>query len=151
METIAALSLACNVVQLIQFCSHTVHTCKRIYEDQSLTDDVDDHCQDLQALSSKVKASLASIESAQSKESPATSASSDQQLLSLANKLVTIANELNAELAKFGPDARDSKRRKLAKGVKFQWSGKGRIEELHSSLKNLESTVQSFVLVDLRY
>jgi hypothetical protein len=153
MESLAALSLACNVVQLIQFSSHTVHVCKQIYENESPAADVDDDCKDLQALSTKVKASItaASNRSSQPPAADGGSVSSDQQLLSIANKLITIANDLNTELTKCRPASQDSKRRKTMKGVKYQWSGRSRIAELHNSLKNLENTMQSFVLVDIRY
>ena len=101
MESLAALSLACNVVQLIQFSCHTTHVCKQIYEDESLAANVGDHCEDLQASSTKVKASItaASGGSSQPPASDGSSINSDQQLLSIANKLITIANDLNTELA----------------------------------------------------
>ena len=72
-----------------------------LYEDESLAANVGDHCKDLQALSTKVKASItaASGGSSQPPASDGSSINSDQQLLLIANKLITIANDLNTELA----------------------------------------------------
>lgn len=121
MEGIVALSFACNILQLIQLGSQPVSICKQFYEDESPIERVDDHCRGLRAVSSKLKASFSSSGMRTG------STSSDSELLSLANKVVKLADDLDAELAKLRPEPGDRPTKKLMKGMKYQFVGKKRI------------------------
>jgi len=144
MEPLAALSLACNVVQVIQFGLHTAHVCKQILEDKSPAANIEEDCKHLRILSSQIQESITSA------SSKITSAA-DRELLAIAKKLTPIAKNLETELNRCRPEATNSIRKKIWKGFKYQLSGKQKMDELHASLKGFENTMQSFILVDLRY
>jgi hypothetical protein len=151
MEALVAVSLASNVVQFIQFSLHTVHVCKQIAQNKPVTTDIDDHCKELQALGTNVKTSIPTSANGQPLSSNGGGDSSDHQLLVIANKIVQVADKLEDEVAKYRSNAKKSKRTILVKAVKYQLGGKTRIEEWHTNLKDMENTMQSFVLMDLRY
>ncbi|KAF2652219.1 hypothetical protein K491DRAFT_64437 [Lophiostoma macrostomum CBS 122681] len=148
MEALAAVSLACNVVQLLQFTSHTVHVCKQLAQNKAVTTNIDDYCKELHELTNGVMKLMPA--NGQPLASSGSGNGTDQRLLTIANKLVKIADDLEKECAKYQPIAKNSKHRILIKTIKYQWGGKARIEELYAAVKALENTMQSFVLADLR-
>jgi hypothetical protein len=154
MESLAAISLACNVMQFIQLGLHSVHICKQILEDKSPAGNIEEDCKQLRILSGQIQASITSASGGghvqQMSSSPITSAA-DRELLVIAKKLIPTVKDLETELDRCRPEATNSRRKKMWKGIKYQFSDKKNIDELHASLKGFENTMQSFILVDLRY
>ena len=151
MEALVAVSLASNVLQFIQFGCHTVHVCKQIARNKPVTTDIEDHCKELHALAANVRTSIPASAKGQPLSLNAGGNSSDQRLLVIANKLIKIADNLENELAKYRPNGNKSGHRILIKTIKYQWGGKSKIEEFHTTLKSMENTMQSSILIDLRY
>jgi hypothetical protein len=106
MESLVALSLACNVVQSIQFGLHTAHVCKQILEDKSPAANIEEDCKHLRILSGQIQASIASTSNGshvqQTSSSTITSAA-DRELLAIAKKLTPIAKDLENELNRCRP------------------------------------------------
>lgn len=154
MESLAALSLACNVVQVIQFCLHSAHVCKQILEDKWPATNIEEDCKYLEILSGQIQASITSASgggNVQQTSSSTIMSVADRELFAIAKKLTPIAKELQTELVRCRPQATNSRGKKMWKGFKYQVNGKKKIDELHVLLKGFENTMQSFILVDLRY
>jgi hypothetical protein len=141
-------------VQSIQFGLHTAHVCKQILEDKSPAANIEEDCKHLRILSGQIQASIASTSDGshvqQTSSSTITSAA-DRELLAIAKKLTPIAKDLENELNRCRPVATNLRRKKMWMGFKYQINGKKKMHALHDSLKGIENTMQSFILVDLRY
>ena len=152
MEAVAALSLACNVVQLVQIGLHSVRICKQMQRDKSPAANIEEHRKSLQNISEVVKASVnkASIGSSNGNSGSTALDPTEQELLHIASKLLPVSQDLEVELRKYDPVAKISSRKKIWKGVKYQWGGKGKIDELYTSLQAFEKTMQSAILAGIR-
>jgi len=152
MEAVAALSLACNVAQLVQIGLHSVRICKQMQRDKSPAANIEEHRKSLQNISEVVKASVnrASIGGSNGNSGSTALDPTEQELLHIASKLLPVAQDLEVELRKYDPVAKISSRKKIWKGVKYQWGGKGKIDELYTSLQAFEKTMQSAILAGIR-
>lgn len=75
----------------------------------------------------------------------------EKELQLIASKVVDIAHTLEKELNKYKISTQSSKFSVLGKALKYNWSGKKRIDEVSRSLKDLQNTMQTRILVNLRY
>lgn len=150
MESLAAVSLACNVVQLVQFSLETARVFKNLAENKCPAELIDRHRKRLEQLIEQV---INSRPAGNTTASITTTASSNPiggpNLDSFTDSLLVASKELEAAVAKYEPQK--SKIKNFVKAIRFQWSGKRKVEELHGSLKNMENTLQTSILFDTRY
>jgi hypothetical protein len=116
MESVAAVSLACNVVQLLQSSLQAIDVCKRALENSSPATLIDLHRETLHEIAGNVRKTVSSG------KSDASSVQSSR-LDRLADDLLVISNELDASLVKYRPDAAQSRARKVIRALKYQWAG----------------------------
>jgi hypothetical protein len=143
MEALAVLSVACNIMQVIQFGHETVSICRSMYNDKSPAADVAYNGDTLRNVSKDLQASIASI--------PSKSLQTDEkELQCIATKVVALADDLQKELQKCQVSSGSPKMAVFGKALKYNWSRKKRVDELEKGLGMLQSTMQSRILLNLR-
>jgi hypothetical protein len=143
MESIAALSVACNVMQVIQFSLETVAVCKKIHEDKS---PVPEAVFNTKAL----RMPLGILEKSLSSPSSSSVSAREQHLKDTASELVTLTKALEKELGKYEIVAGSSKASIMKRAARYNWSGKRRIDDLSRGLTGMQHTMQTSILVGLR-
>lgn len=142
MESLAALSLACNVVQLVEFSLQTVKVSRHMLNDSSPAIHMDEHRKRIHDITNTVRKSLSDTS-----QLPLTK--SNTKLLELAEELICVSNDLDSGLSEYDPRKISSKLGKMRKGLKWQLVGKKKLDEMNAALKTLEDSLQTSVLVDL--
>ncbi|KIW27858.1 uncharacterized protein PV07_07559 [Cladophialophora immunda] len=145
MEPISALSLACNVLQLVEQAIEAAKVCKELYERGSLDEnnEIERYAEGLTALNNDVEAVL--------KQHPATTPSRASKLQAIAND----ASKTAVELKKVLNQLKLSKKQGIrAKGGAFLmtlrsiWK-KGTIDKLRVKLEDQDAALQSGLMKDI--
>jgi hypothetical protein len=140
-EALAGLSVAANVMQVINFSVETISVCKQIYDSKSPAPEKKSNAQSLQAAVDDLQRSLPSL---------ATSSPRDRELHHLATRLLALTGEIQIELQKCQIPQGTSKLRVIGKALKYNLSRKRKVESFESSIDGLEQIMQTRILVDLR-
>ncbi|KAJ4386878.1 hypothetical protein N0V93_009777 [Gnomoniopsis smithogilvyi] len=138
LEPIAALGLACNILQLVELGCQTIDRIKNVYQGRSLDKDLDENAAALGILSDEVK-----------KETQPGRKKYEKVLLESAEKCFTAAQDLREEVRFL---LRNAKQGSLASALKVSskvaWR-KRRLERLKGSLEQAEKQMQSGLLTQI--
>lgn len=151
MDPLSAFSLACNIIQVVDFGSKALAMCKELYDRGTLSEyqDLEEttkHLIDLQrSLGLSGGNTPSSLGSAQ------TLPQQDVLLFEVAKQCSETAEQLAKKLRKFsvaGPHHK--KRQSISKAFKAIWRG-GDIKQLQRQLDAHQKALDTRVLIDLRY
>jgi hypothetical protein len=149
MDPLTALSLACNVIQIVSF-SHEIFTlANQIAKDGSPDANLAENATHLSELSQNLQESLQS-----QKAKPLTE--QQQRLQKVAQKCLKASKDLTEELDKItwkpGPEGSNSKTQRKAVSQAWKtWWRKSKIEKLQKEMAEIERIMQSSILADLWY
>ena len=148
MDPLTALSLACNVIQVIDFSAKIVTKCKELYKDgaSAKNKDIESMAKYLANISTDLKIPETSL----SADSAQQECQEDEQLLKLAQQCSETANELICELQKLAIQGTRRKRDAVLKAVKETWN-ETIIESIENRLQQHRKTLDTLILIDLRY
>ncbi|KAL8322395.1 hypothetical protein RB597_008228 [Gaeumannomyces tritici] len=159
LEPIAALGLACNILQVIGVGLETVRVAKQVYRDGKLDPVLADKARVLDLLSSEIRtAATTTTTTATTKTTTAASGSAkpappqsraDKQLLELADKCMSAARDLQEEVNFLG--AQSSKVQLVATlkiAAKTTWR-KRRLDTLDRKLREAETLLQTGLLTKI--
>jgi hypothetical protein len=138
MEPLVALSLACNILQVLEVSLGTIGMIRKLRKDNTSDTTVSANSTLLQQITGELQQSIACVQ-------PLTSA--EHELFQIATRTAKVARQLQMELHKYGSNAYPM----LVDAVRYMLSGKHRIEMLEKSLRELQETLQTKILVNLRY
>jgi hypothetical protein len=140
MEALAALGLACNIIQVLNAANEAYSLSKRLLETGNAYPGLAENATAIKALSTSLQESLATI------SQPHTEA--ERQLLSLAKSCYTSAQELSCELDKLAGSAgiQGKLRESIKAGVKLRLR-KGRLERLEKDMRACHTTLESGLLL----
>ncbi|KAJ4345406.1 uncharacterized protein N0V89_011536 [Didymosphaeria variabile] len=143
MDPLAGLSLACNIMQVIQFSAETLRVFKRLNEGVSPDLYVETNRKSLMTATEKLKSTL-------STPSVLKLVPRDATLLHVCNEIVTVSDALHKQVQKFFPAKGDSKTTILRKSVAYQFKYKSTTGKLSQQLDRLQNRMESEILIDLR-
>jgi hypothetical protein len=143
MDPFAGLSLACNIMQVIQFSVETLAVFKRLSEGSSPEPYVDTNSQSLVTATTKLKSTL-------NTQSVINDIPADAALLKACNETVQVANALHKQVQKSLPVRGESKAKVLRRSFAFQLKYKSVIDKLSLQLDRLQSRMETEILIDLR-
>lgn len=137
MSGLEALSVACNIMQVISFAHETIDFCKEIYRGGSFNDYNQQSIASLMELSVQLQTHFLQAKSKTVKE---------KQLADIAQKCNVAARALKDEV-KFLTShyAKGNLAATIITAVKTYWR-KSRLERLEKSLKNHQNTMESYLL-----
>ncbi|CAD6592252.1 MAG: hypothetical protein ASARMPRED_006132 [Alectoria sarmentosa] len=145
MDPLTAFSLACGVIQVVDFSTKTLMKCKEIYKDGSLSE-----YQELEDLTSHlvdVRAGLDLASSHQSAESIHNL--DDQSLLNLAEECSATAHQLMRRIHSLKMEGPRNKRQAVFKTIKLLWE-KGEIQDIQKRLEGYRNALDTKILIYLR-
>ena len=144
MDAIVAFSLACNVVQVVDFSIDVVSTCRELYSDGSLSKY--DH---LEHMANHLIGLRIALDPPTAQGDPNTGQYQDQALLDLAERCSTTAKELLGEVQKLKINGPPSKRKVIRKSAKSLWK-KSSIERIQTRLNEYRKVLDSRILIGIR-
>lgn len=135
-EPIAALGLACNVLQLVEVGHRTINLIKSVYHSGSPDDTLEENAAILEDILVEMKTS----------DRPAKCPNREQQLLVAADRCSTAARDLREEIKFLVSNARQGSFASTLKVVtKTHWRRR-RLERLKESLDRTEKLMQTGLL-----
>ncbi|KAF5498000.1 hypothetical protein CGCS363_v008430 [Colletotrichum siamense] len=140
MSGLEGLSLACNVMQLMDFSQQTVSMCRSIYESGKFEPGLEAQASSLQDASSEVMTLLRSKRVATAKTTGA-----ERRLLDLAPKCIQHAKDLQEEIAYLTP-RQPGRMQALVATSKAVWR-KRRLERLKANLADGQKLMETLILV----
>ncbi|KAF2442217.1 hypothetical protein P171DRAFT_433764 [Karstenula rhodostoma CBS 690.94] len=143
MDPLAALSLASNIMQVIQFSAETLAVFERLNEGSSPDPYVNTNSQSLVTATTKLRSTLHA-------PSVINGVPRDASLLQVCNEIVLIADALQKQVQKSLPARGESKTKLLRKSVAFQLKYKSATEKLSRQLDKLQHRMETEILIDLR-
>lgn len=135
--------IACNVMQTIHFAISTAALCKAVYEGGSVSPEIELHGAELTQATRSLQQSLRQTQGI-------TLQGDDREIERVASELLTIADELQKELAKYGKSAAGSRRKSMMNTAKFVFR-KSKVKSLTERLENHQNIMETKILVRLRY
>ena len=141
MDAIAALSLACNVTQVVRFSMDVVSKCQELYREGSLSEY--DHLEYMTNHLLDLRNALVSP-TAQGNQP-----CQDQLLLDLVEKCAITARELSEELRKLKINGPHNKREVFRKSATSLWK-KSSIERIQTRLDEYRKILDSRILLGIR-
>ncbi|KAL8684257.1 MAG: hypothetical protein Q9224_006484, partial [Gallowayella concinna] len=141
MEALAALSLACNVVQLVDFGLTIARDCRQIYKTGETIKQQDfvSQTKNLSAISGSLKDAIPTLQ-------PLTKA--DTELYNIANECQDLAMDLQKELEEISKGPSGSLRASFTKTIRSRWRT-GRIEKIMTRLLEYRELLETRILVAL--
>ena len=144
MDAIAAFSLACNVVQVVNLSMDVVSICRELYRGGSLSKY--DH---LEHMANHLIDLRTALDSPTAQGNQNLGQCQDQVLLDLAEKCSTTAKELSGELQKLKINGPHNKRQVIRKSAKSLWK-KNSIERIQTRLDEYQKILNSRILIGIR-
>jgi hypothetical protein len=142
MEATVALSVACNVIQLIQMGKETLSTVKRMYEDNLPDPNIASTSDALAKMTTKLKVSLHSPR-------PQKLSAADTELSESGDKSLKIAGAVKEQLQKCQPRPGAWKPMVILKALSYNFKHKSRIEKLSTELNGLQNALETRILINL--
>lgn len=136
MDPLSTMSLACNIIQVVDFSTKVVNGCRQLYKDGALSGN-----NDVEAMT-KYHTSLRNHLDVPSQRSP-------DELLKLGRKVSDTAEDLIKELQKLKIKQPRKKREVASKVFKTLWK-KETIDEIWGRLCDYRKILDTHILVDLR-
>ena len=146
MDPLTAFSLACGVIQVVEFSAQTLSKCREIYKEGSLYE-----YQELEALTKQlvdVRAKLDLPKTNKDVKQPI--APDEQSLLEIAGQCSRTADQLVHKLDSLKIEGPHKKRQAIEKTVKLFWE-KGELKEIQKRLDGYRSVLDTQILIKLRY
>ena len=141
MAELAALSLACNIMQIIEFATEATQLCKSVYQRGCIDDSLHDTALALGEVSEATQAH-------QSAMNPTTAA--DKRLIEVAAKCTVTARAIADEYTFLNNGAsKGNLWSTISVAAKVNWRKK-RLERLERSLEQYRRTFETQLLVQLR-
>jgi len=145
MDPLTAFGLTCNIIQVLSFGHEVLSLCRRICRDGSPEPNLSHNSAHLNSLSKKL---LESINAAQS----CNSLSREQEdLRSIASKLMDVTTQLSQLLEEVTLDGADRRRTAVANTMKYLLRYKRKIQLLEKAMMNFQNTLNSGTLTHLWY
>ncbi|ETS86535.1 hypothetical protein PFICI_00363 [Pestalotiopsis fici W106-1] len=141
METLAALGIACNLMQVISFTGETITLCKHIYKRGSANPSLETNAKTLQVLIQSLDKSL------QASTSQLPSDKATQELGELAKKCLVAVTTLSTELAKIATAASKGSIGKTIIAISRHLCKYGDLRRLQDEIQGYQSTLESGLLV----
>ena len=152
MEAIAALSLACNVLQIASSAHELVSLCYRLYDNRHPDPGSNVDVNHLHQMLERLKIEMdhnGVLAHPNLSQHPAGSAAN--MLQDLASDLTSEATKLRDTVAKIAPSASQSLTKSVQKSVRYMFKDKKRIESLQARIERLKSTLNSELLLKIWY
>ena len=144
MDAIAAFSLACNVVQVVNFSMDVVSICRELYRGGSLSKY--DHLEDM---TNHIIGLRDALDSPTAQGNQNLGECQDKALLDLAEKCSTTATELFAELQKLKINDSPRKRQVITKSARSLWNQRS-IDKIQIRLDEYRKILDSRILIGIR-
>ncbi|KAL2675642.1 hypothetical protein Neosp_011832 [[Neocosmospora] mangrovei] len=139
LEPLTALGLACSVMQTITFAGQTLSLCKKIYNDGQPDPALNDYSLELSKISETLKNNL--------NLGTGVLSSDDLALRDIAEKCLEVATKLTQEMQNLSPqNGQKGVRISIRLGFKTLFR-KPRLEQLEASLRNIQSAMNTQLLV----
>ena len=148
MDPITAFSLTCGVIQVVDFSTKILSKSQQIYKYGATTEN-----QEIESMTSHLTDLSTGLKLSVTTKSPASTSplyNDDQELLKLAEQCSETATELIHELQKLGIAGRQRKRDAFRKAFQMIWKKSG-IERIQSSLEQYRRTLDTRILINLRF
>ena len=146
MDPLTAFSLACGVMQVVDFSTKTLLKCKELYQEGSLA-----HYQELEDLTKHLVDLREKLELTTVKQNPGIlGAAEDRSLLEVAGQCSNTAEHLIKEVRSLKIEGLHKKRQAVLKTAKFLWK-KGELQDLQKRLDSHRNVLDTQVLINLRY
>ncbi len=147
MEAIAALSLASNVLQVVDFTATTARWCKQIYDtgQTASNEDLDRNGQRLSESTARLSGAIANASNSHN-----VIAKDEQELLVQARDCTDLAKKMHEELAKLRLDGSKSRRVAFTRTVQARWKTK-KIQSLEKKLSDRQVVLQTLLLTNTKY
>ena len=148
MDPLTAFSLACGVIQVVDFSTKIVVRCRQIYKEgaTSKNKEIESMAEHLTGLATDLElpSTIQNLGFANQRYRD------DQELLELAGQCSETARELINELQKLSIQGRQRKRDALRMAVKTVWK-KDAIDNIQRSLECYRRTLDTRILISLRF
>ncbi|KAK9787150.1 putative NACHT domain-containing protein [Seiridium cardinale] len=135
MESLAALSLACNVIQIVETSYSVLRVVKELRAPEG---GLTTFSEDLRTLGTEIQKSIES-------QDPASLSPDEEDILKQATKMVQVAGDLRTELDRF----KTSKRGIISNAVRYL-AKKQKIEGLEKSLQQIDKVMSTRLLANVR-
>ena len=148
MDPLTAFSLACNVIQVVDFSMKVVVKCREIYKDGTSSGH-----KEIESMAKHLTDLFTDLDSASAVPNPGPMPRlyhDDQDLRNLAQQCSETAKELTAELQKLSIQGRPRKRDIVRMTVKVVLK-KSAIEDIARRLEQYRRTLDTRILINLRF
>lgn len=148
MDPLTAFSLACGVIQVVDFSTKVVVKCQEIYRDGASSED-----KDIESMAKHLTDLSIELDPANRVVKPESMPqiyNDDQDLRKLAQQCSETAKELIAEVQKLSIQGQPRKRDVLRKSVKAIWKKKA-MEDIERRLEHYRRTLDTRILINLRF
>ena len=148
MDPLTAFSLACGVIQVVDFSTKVVVKCREIYKDGASSEN-----KEIESLAKHLKDVYMELDSANAVVKPGPMFQlhrDDQDLQKLAQQCSETAKELITQLQKLKIQGQPRKRDVLRRTVKVVWK-KSAIEDIERRLEHYRRTLDTRILINLRF
>ena len=145
MDPLTALSLACNVLQIIELGATMVAKCKELYKHGALAEH-----QEVESMARHLTNLTTDMELPESFSSAESVQQEDKGIWTLAQQCSETANELIRELQKLGIQGTHRKRDAVRKAIKETWK-QNPFESIQRRLEQYQRTLNTLILINLRY
>ncbi|PMD31899.1 hypothetical protein L207DRAFT_187662 [Hyaloscypha variabilis F] len=144
MEAVAALSIACNVMQVISFAHETISLCKRLHQGGLLDEDLANNARHLSSLSASLRDSINAA------RTPRPLTKEQNGLQAVAERCLEASTKLRLELDKFTMPGSPSGLTTLKTVLSAHFHKKS-IKALRKIMNECQCTLQSDLLFQLWY
>lgn len=148
MDPLTAFSLACNVIQVVDFSTKIVVTCRELYKDGASSKN-----QEIESMTKHLTDLFTGLDFTNTVTSPGAASHlyhDDQDLLKLAQQCSGTAIELIGELEKLRTQSQQKKRDALRKAIKVLRKG-GAIKDIQKRLEQHRRALDTRILINLRF
>ena len=146
MDPLTAFSLACGVIQVVDFSAKTLSKCKELYHQGSLSE-----YQELEDLTNHLVDVRDELELTTVKQNSADlRAAEDQSLLEVAGQCSKTAEDLVEKFRSLKIEGSHKKRQAVLKTVKLLWE-KGELRDTQRRLDGYRNVLDTRILINLRY
>ncbi len=146
MDLLTAFSLACGVIQVVDFSIETLIKCKEIYREGSLL-----KYEELEELTKNLIDVRAKLDLPSANQSVGGFNKPDEQsLLDLARQCSATADQLVEKLHSLKIEGPQKKGQAILKTVKLLWE-KGEIQKIQKRLNGYRNALDTQILINLRY
>lgn len=148
MDPLTAFSIACGVIQVVDFSTKVVGKCREIYKDG-----VSSENKDIESMAKHLTDLSIELDSANPVVKPGPMPqiyNDDQDLRKLAQQCSETAKELITQLQKLKIQGQPRKRDVIRKTVKVIWK-KSAIEDIERRLAQYRRTLDTRILINLRF